>query len=95
MPDETTGLPVIVFIHGGGYRFGSANQYTVQKLIYAIPLKNNAIVNKLYRLTPLQLNESFLFLFNIALVRLVFWAMARPSSRVMQLYLIWPLPFDG
>lgn len=29
MPDETTGLPVIVFIHGGGYRYGSANQYTV------------------------------------------------------------------
>lgn len=29
MPDETTGLPVIVFIHGGGYRIGSANQYTV------------------------------------------------------------------
>lgn len=29
MPDETTGLPVIVWIHGGGYRFGSANQYTV------------------------------------------------------------------
>lgn len=30
MPDETTGLPVIVFIHGGGYRIGSANQYTVE-----------------------------------------------------------------
>lgn len=29
MPDETTGLPVIVWIHGGGYRFGSANQYGV------------------------------------------------------------------
>lgn len=30
MPDESTGLPVIVWIHGGGYRYGSANQYTVQ-----------------------------------------------------------------
>lgn len=29
MPDETTGLPVLVFIHGGGFRFGSANQYGV------------------------------------------------------------------
>lgn len=29
MPDETTGIPVLVFIHGGGYRYGSANQYTV------------------------------------------------------------------
>lgn len=29
MPDESTGLPVIVWIHGGGYRYGSANQYTV------------------------------------------------------------------
>lgn len=29
MPDETTGLPVIVWIHGGSYRYGSANQYTV------------------------------------------------------------------
>lgn len=30
MPDETTGLPVLVFIHGGGFRFGSANQYGVR-----------------------------------------------------------------
>lgn len=29
MPDETTGLAVIVWIHGGGYRYGSANQYAV------------------------------------------------------------------
>lgn len=29
MPDETTGLPVLIFIHGGGFRFGSANQYGV------------------------------------------------------------------
>lgn len=29
MPDETTGLPVILWIHGGGYRYGSANQYGV------------------------------------------------------------------
>lgn len=29
MPDETTGLPVVIFIHPGGYRYGSANQYTV------------------------------------------------------------------
>lgn len=27
MPDETTGLPVIVWIHPGGFRYGSANQY--------------------------------------------------------------------
>lgn len=29
MPDETTGLPVLVWIHGGGYRYGSASQYGV------------------------------------------------------------------
>lgn len=29
MPDETSGLPVLVFIHGGGFRYGSANQYGV------------------------------------------------------------------
>lgn len=29
MPDETTGLPVVIFIHGGGFRYGSANQYGV------------------------------------------------------------------
>lgn len=29
MPDESTGLPVLIFIHGGGFRFGSANQYGV------------------------------------------------------------------
>jgi carboxylesterase type B len=38
MPDETTGLPVILWIHGGGYRYGSAAQYgadpiTQQKVV--------------------------------------------------------------
>lgn len=43
MPDESTGLPVIVWIHGGGYRYGSANQYTV------IPFKkiNHQFLSKL------------------------------------------------
>lgn len=36
MPDESTGLPVIVWIHGGGYRYGSANQYTVSVLSFQI-----------------------------------------------------------
>lgn len=42
MPDETTGLPVIVWIHGGGYRYGSANQYTVnvQSVLYSANLMN-------------------------------------------------------
>lgn len=31
MPDESSGLPVLVFIHGGGFRFGSANQYGVSR----------------------------------------------------------------
>ncbi|XP_037052490.1 carboxylesterase 5A [Bradysia coprophila] len=43
MPDETTGLPVLVFIHGGGFRFGSANQYgpdplTSKKMIF-VPIQ--------------------------------------------------------
>ncbi|KAG5679081.1 hypothetical protein PVAND_008676 [Polypedilum vanderplanki] len=33
MPDETTGLPVIIFIHGGGYRYGSAAQYGGETII--------------------------------------------------------------
>lgn len=32
MPDETTGLPVIIFIHGGGYRYGSAAQYGAEPI---------------------------------------------------------------
>lgn len=32
MPDETTGLPVYVWIHGGGFRYGSANQYGAEPL---------------------------------------------------------------
>lgn len=32
MPDETTGLPVLVWIHSGGYRYGSANQYGVNSI---------------------------------------------------------------
>lgn len=27
MPDENVGLPVIIWIHGGGFRYGSASQY--------------------------------------------------------------------
>lgn len=33
MPDETTGLPVFLWIHGGGYRYGSANQYDAYPII--------------------------------------------------------------
>lgn len=33
LPDGNTGLPVVVFIHGGGFRFGSANQYGVSNVI--------------------------------------------------------------
>lgn len=33
MPDESTGLPVILWIHGGGYRYGSAAQYGAEPLI--------------------------------------------------------------
>lgn len=33
MPDESTGLPVLLWIHGGGYRYGSAAQYDAEPLI--------------------------------------------------------------
>lgn len=30
LPDESSvGLPVVIFVHGGGFRYGSANQYGV------------------------------------------------------------------
>uniref|UniRef100_A0A182R0P7 Carboxylesterase type B domain-containing protein n=1 Tax=Anopheles farauti TaxID=69004 RepID=A0A182R0P7_9DIPT len=38
MPDETTGLPVVVWIHGGGYRYGSASQYGAE------PLTSNGVI---------------------------------------------------
>lgn len=38
MPDETTGLPVVVWIHGGGYRYGSAAQYGAE------PLTQNGVI---------------------------------------------------
>uniref|UniRef100_A0A8D8E5Z2 Liver carboxylesterase n=1 Tax=Culex pipiens TaxID=7175 RepID=A0A8D8E5Z2_CULPI len=38
MPDETTGLPVVVWIHGGGYRYGSAAQYGAE------PLTENGVI---------------------------------------------------
>ncbi|XP_058821981.1 carboxylesterase 5A [Topomyia yanbarensis] len=38
MPDETTGLPVLVWIHGGGYRYGSAAQFG------AGPLTQNGVI---------------------------------------------------
>ncbi|XP_055635829.1 carboxylesterase 1E-like [Toxorhynchites rutilus septentrionalis] len=38
MPDETTGLPVVIWIHGGGYRYGSAAQYGAE------PLTQNGVI---------------------------------------------------
>uniref|UniRef100_A0AAG5CPA7 Carboxylesterase type B domain-containing protein n=1 Tax=Anopheles atroparvus TaxID=41427 RepID=A0AAG5CPA7_ANOAO len=38
MPDETTGLPVVVWIHGGGFRYGSASQYGAE------PLTSNGVI---------------------------------------------------
>ena len=32
MPDETSGLPVLLWIHGGGFRYGSAAQYGAEPL---------------------------------------------------------------
>lgn len=32
MPDESSGLPVVVWIHGGGFRYGSAAQYGAEPL---------------------------------------------------------------
>lgn len=37
LPDESSvALPVLMFIHGGGFRYGSANQYGVSVYIYRI-----------------------------------------------------------
>lgn len=33
MPDDSIGLPVILWIHGGGFRYGSAAQYGAEPLI--------------------------------------------------------------
>ena len=33
MPDETTGLPVMLWIHGGGWRHGSAAQFGAEPII--------------------------------------------------------------
>lgn len=33
MPDDSNGLPVILWIHGGGFRYGSAAQYGAEPLI--------------------------------------------------------------
>ncbi|XP_055539747.1 carboxylesterase 5A [Wyeomyia smithii] len=38
MPDESTGLPVVIWIHGGGYRYGSAAQYGAE------PLTQNGVI---------------------------------------------------
>ncbi|XP_068150389.1 carboxylesterase 1F [Drosophila tropicalis] len=49
MPDESTGLPVFVWIHPGGYRYGSAAQYD------ATPMAQNGaiVVTPQYRLGSL------------------------------------------
>ncbi|XP_056648857.1 liver carboxylesterase 1 [Diorhabda sublineata] len=49
LPTGTEGLPVIVWIHGGGFRYGSASQYGVQHLVG----KRLVVVTIQYRLGSL------------------------------------------
>lgn len=71
MPDETTGLPVLVFIHGGGFRFGSANQYGVRIINFC---KYSVFINFsdfFQSQIHLRVKKLFSFQSNIDWVRLV------------------------
>jgi carboxylesterase type B len=49
LPDGNEGLPVVMWIHGGGYRRGSASQYGVRHLVN----KKVVVVTIQYRLGSL------------------------------------------
>jgi carboxylesterase type B len=49
LPDGNEGLPVLMWIHGGGHRRGSASQYGVRHLVK----KKTVVVTIQYRLGSL------------------------------------------
>jgi carboxylesterase type B len=53
LPDGNEGLPVLMWIHGGGHRRGSASQYGVRHLVK----KKTVVVTIQYRLG--SLGESY------------------------------------
>lgn len=57
LPDGNEGLPVLMWIHGGGYRRGSASQYGVRHLVN----KKTVVVTIQYRLG--SLGEAYYRLF--------------------------------
>ncbi|CAJ0920737.1 unnamed protein product, partial [Mesorhabditis belari] len=53
-PAERSGsLPVLVFIHGGGYEVGNAHEYGYQRLVDHFVTKGIVVVTLQYRLGPL------------------------------------------
>jgi carboxylesterase type B len=57
LPDGSEGLPVVMWIHGGGHRRGSASQYGVRHLVK----KKLVVVTIQYRLGSLGEEYSRLF----------------------------------
>ncbi len=57
MPDETTGLPVLVFIHGGGFRYIILNIHTLQ--ISQIEVFNSLLFPDLVQLINMGFELSY------------------------------------
>jgi hypothetical protein len=96
--DDDALLPVLVYIHGGGFNLGTVNVYGKQDMVNLYARRGIVFVQVEYRLGMLGVNSSSYFwgkIYIIALFVQVSAAMERPALPATLVSGTRRRPFDG